>query len=84
MGHYFTSPPKEGILRIFSDARKIQRLRPGLNPRTRVPVASMLTTRPPNQSQEPEKNGTNMGDSLRSKSQTLRPYGMCDKLLCLE
>ena len=29
------------------DARKIQRLRPGLNPRTRVPVASMLTTRPP-------------------------------------
>jgi hypothetical protein len=31
----------------FSDARKIQRLRPGLNSRTRVPVASMLTTRPP-------------------------------------
>ena len=30
----------------FPDARKI-RLRPGLNPRTRVPVASMLTTRPP-------------------------------------
>jgi hypothetical protein len=26
---------------------KIQRLWPGLNPRTRVPVASMLTTRPP-------------------------------------
>ena len=25
----------------FPDARKIQRLRPGLNPRTRVPVASM-------------------------------------------
>ena len=31
----------------FPDAQKIQRLRPGLNPRTRVPVASMLTTRPP-------------------------------------
>jgi hypothetical protein len=32
----------------FLDARKIQRrrLRPGLNPRTQVPVASMLTTRP--------------------------------------
>ena len=30
----------------FPDARKIQRLRPGLNPRIRVPVA-MLTTRPP-------------------------------------
>ena len=31
----------------FPDTRKIQRLRPDLNPRTRVPVASMLTTRPP-------------------------------------
>ena len=31
----------------FPDARKIRRLRPGLNPRTRVPVASMLTIRPP-------------------------------------
>jgi hypothetical protein len=31
----------------FPDAQKIQRLRPGLNPRTRVPVASMLTTRTP-------------------------------------
>ena len=31
----------------FPDARKIQRLRPGLNPRSRVPVASTLTTRPP-------------------------------------
>ena len=31
----------------FPDARKIQRLRPGLNPRTGVPVASMLTARPP-------------------------------------
>jgi hypothetical protein len=34
----FTSPPKEGMVRIFS-------LRPGLNPRTWVPEASMLTTR---------------------------------------
>jgi len=41
----FTSPPKEGMLRIFF-ARKIRRLQPGLNPRTRVPEASMLTTRP--------------------------------------
>ena len=31
----------------FPDARKIQQLRPGLNPRTHFPVASMLTTRPP-------------------------------------
>ena len=32
----FTSPPKEGALRIFLP-RKIRRLRPGLNPRTWVP-----------------------------------------------
>ena len=30
--------------------RKIQRLRPGLNPQTWVPEASMLTTRPPKSS----------------------------------
>ena len=37
----FTSPPKEGVLRIFSPW-KPQRLRPGLNPRTWVPKASTL------------------------------------------
>jgi hypothetical protein len=37
----FTSPPKEGVLRIFSPP-KIRRLRPGLNPRTWVPKASTL------------------------------------------
>ena len=36
------------------DARKIQRLRPSLNPLTRVPVASMLTTRPPKPSTSAE------------------------------
>jgi hypothetical protein len=36
----FTSPPREGMLWIFTS------LQPGLNPRTRVPEASMLTTRP--------------------------------------
>ena len=36
----------------FLDARKIQQLRPGLNPRNRVPVASMLTTRPPKPSSQ--------------------------------
>ena len=41
----FTSPPKEGVLRIFSSL-KIRRLRPGLNPRTWVPKAS-TTSRPP-------------------------------------
>ena len=37
----FTSPPKEGVLRIFSPW-KIRRFRPGLNPRTWVPKASTL------------------------------------------
>jgi len=37
----FTSPPKEGVLRIFSPL-KIRRLLPGLNPRTWVPKASTL------------------------------------------
>ena len=37
----FTSPPKEGVLRIFSPL-KIGGLRPGLNPRTWVPKASTL------------------------------------------
>jgi hypothetical protein len=38
----FTSPPKEGMLRIFF-ARKIRRLRPGLNLRTRVPKPLFLS-----------------------------------------
>ena len=37
----FTSPPKEGVLRMFSPW-KIQQLRSGLNPRTWVPKASTL------------------------------------------
>ena len=37
----FTSPPKEGVLRIFF-ALKVRRLRPGLNPRTWVLKASKL------------------------------------------
>ena len=40
--HGFTSPPKEGFLRIFF-ALKIRRLRPGANPRTWVPKASTLS-----------------------------------------
>ena len=43
---FFHFPSEGKHAQDFSDARKIQRLRPGLNPRTRVPVASMLTTRP--------------------------------------
>jgi hypothetical protein len=37
----FTSPPKESMQRIFF-ARKLRRLRPGLNPRTWEPKASTL------------------------------------------
>ena len=37
----FTSPPKEGVLRIFSPL-KIRRRQPGLNPRTWVLKASTL------------------------------------------
>jgi hypothetical protein len=37
----FTSPPKEGVLRIFF-ARKIRRIRPGFNPRTWVLNTSTL------------------------------------------
>ena len=40
------------MLRIFTPV-KIQRFRPGLNPRTWVPEASMLTTRPPKSSRCP-------------------------------
>ena len=43
----FYFPSERRHTEDFPDTRKIQRLRPGLNPRTRVPVASMLTTRPP-------------------------------------
>jgi hypothetical protein len=40
---YLTSPPKEGEPRIFY-TEKIQRLRPGSNPRTREPEAGTQTT----------------------------------------
>ena len=49
---YFPSEGKH--TEDFPDSRKIQRLRPDLNPRTRVPVASMLTTRPPKPSTREE------------------------------
>ena len=41
----FTSPPKEGLLRIFF-ALKIRRLRPGLSPQTWVLKASTLPPKP--------------------------------------
>jgi hypothetical protein len=44
------SPPKEGMLRIFTP-EKIRWLWPGSNPRSWVPEASTLTTRPPKAAQ---------------------------------
>ena len=44
------------MLRIFTPV-KIQRLRPGLNPQTWVPEASILTTRPPKPSIEGKIKG---------------------------
>jgi hypothetical protein len=52
MGQIILLPSEGRHTEDFPDARKIQRLRPGLKPQTRVPVASMLTTRPP----KPSKN----------------------------
>jgi hypothetical protein len=49
-GIFASRKAKVCILRYteeFLDARKIQRLRSGLNQQIRFPVASMLTTRPP-------------------------------------
>jgi len=42
----FTSPPKEGVLRIFSSL-KIRRLRPGLNPAILGTKDQYATSRPP-------------------------------------
>jgi hypothetical protein len=48
MGQIILLPLRRKACRGFLTlVKKIQRLRPGLNPRTREPEASMLTTRPP-------------------------------------
>ena len=44
---FFCFPSEGRHTEDFLGAREIQQLRPGLKPRTRVPVASMLTARPP-------------------------------------
>jgi hypothetical protein len=52
----FTSPPKEGVLRIFSP-EKIRRLRPGLNPppRNLGTKGQHATSRPPKLKKERKK-----------------------------
>jgi hypothetical protein len=52
----FTTPQKEGVLRIFI-AFKNPLLLPGLNPRTLVPVASTLTITPPTRRGRTEHDG---------------------------
>ena len=44
---FFHFPSEWRHTEDYSDTRKIQRLWPGSNPRSRVPEDSMLTTRPP-------------------------------------
>ena len=44
---FFHFPSEGRHAEDYSNTRKIQRLRPGSNPRPRVPEASMLNTRPP-------------------------------------
>ena len=48
---FFHFPSEGRHAEDYSDTRKIQRLRPGSKPRTRVPEASMLTTRQPGNKQ---------------------------------
>ena len=48
--------PSEGRRAEDFFARKIRRLRPGLNPRTRVPKASTLTSKPPKPPQTHTQN----------------------------
>jgi hypothetical protein len=52
--------PSEGRYAEDFWHRKIQRLRPGLNPRTREPEASMRTTRPP----KPFRTGQATDDNM--------------------
>jgi hypothetical protein len=59
----FTSPPKEGVLRIFSPL-KIRRLRPGLNPRTWVLKASTLPLEHRRRSVTGLKDGLISNDSV--------------------
>jgi len=62
----FTSPPKESVLRIFFGL-KIQRLRPGANPRTWVPKASTL----------PLDHRSRLPATIRETSSEKSPWWAC-------
>ena len=59
---FFQFPSEGRHAEDYSNTRKIQWLRPGSNPRTRVPEASMLTTRQP----KPLTTGLHIKDVQRS------------------
>ena len=54
-----------------------ERLRPGLNPRTRVPEASMLTTRPPKPSL------LSLCSSLNVSDQVSHPYNITGRIIVM-
>ena len=60
------------MLRIFTPV-KIQRLRPGLNPRTWVPEASMLTTRP-------QKPSSASADEIKKEFIYIKMHGTTMKI----
>jgi hypothetical protein len=66
----------------FPDARKIQRLRPGLNPRTRVPVASMLTTRPLRPSSEQLLSRRLFNDTMNIKQECYHVFTVLMDKVC--
>ena len=59
------------MLKIFM-SEKFQRLRPGLNPQTWVPEASVLTTRPP----KPSCNGLSKGQEQLSQYSDRATHGI--------
>jgi hypothetical protein len=63
------------MLGDFYHTGKIQRLRPGLNPRTRVPEASMLTTRVPKSSDGTVTTKRRMTDLQRWSTQQFTGIG---------
>ena len=56
---FFHFPSEGRHAEDYSDTRKIQRLRPGSSPWTRVPEDSMLTTRPPKPLKRAERRDIN-------------------------
>ena len=71
---FFYFPSEGRHTEDFPDSRKIQRLRPGWNPRSRVPVASMLTTRPPKPSTTTDASAANATITTTTTTTTALRY----------